>query len=313
MPSACVAYFVWTLLLPAPAQATEYGFSDYVLGYGIPMSGYTPPPGVYFSDTFYLYSAIATTNGNFPFGNITAAGIKVNFITNIAASAWYTDVKILGGTLGFAAAVPVGADTNSAAVSFIGPLGFNRQLNRTDSVDSLGDSAYSASLGWEESEHHWNLALTGFAPTGHYAPNSLAIMSLNRPGFDIKGGYTFLSTETGTELSAAAGITFNLRNTATDYQSGDELHIEAALNQHFPSGLAIGVGGFFYQQITGDYGSGDRVGPFIGRDAGVGPLLAYTLKAGEQEVTFSGKWFHEFDVEHRVRGDIIFASVSFKL
>ena len=142
----------------------------------------------------------------------------------------------------------------------------------------------------------------------HLAPES----TLNWPGFNIKGGYTFLS-ETGTELSAAAGVTFNLRNTATNYQSGDELHIEAALNHHFPFGLAVGAGAIFYQQITGDYGSGARLGSFIGRDAGVGPLLAYTLKAGEQEVTFSGKWFHEFAVRHRVRGDIIFASFSFRL
>ena len=88
----------------------------------------------------------------------------------------------LPGTLGFAVAVPIDSDTNSAAVSFIRPLGFNRQLNRTDLVHSIGDSAYSASLGWEEGEHHWNVALTGFAPTGHCAPNSLAIISLNRPG-----------------------------------------------------------------------------------------------------------------------------------
>jgi hypothetical protein len=153
LPLDYLAYFAGFLLLAQPVQATEYGFGDYGLGYGIPMSGYTPPPGVYFSDTFYLYSASAATNGNFPFGNITAAGIKVNFITNIAATAWYTDVKILGGTLGFAAAVPVGTDTNFAAVSFIGPLGFNRQLNRMDSAVSIGDSAYSASLGWEEGEH----------------------------------------------------------------------------------------------------------------------------------------------------------------
>lgn len=122
LPSAYLA-FAGCLLVPPPTQATEYGFGDFGLGYGIPMSGYTPPPGVYFSDTFYLYSTSAATNLNFPFGNITAAGIKVNFITNIAATAWYTDVKIFGGTLGFAAAVPVGSDTNSAAVSFIGPWG----------------------------------------------------------------------------------------------------------------------------------------------------------------------------------------------
>ncbi len=38
---------------------------------------------------------------------------------------------------------------------------------------------------------------------------------------------------------------FNLRNTATDHQSGDEPQIEAALNQHFPFSLAVGVGGYF--------------------------------------------------------------------
>jgi len=312
-PTACLGFFAASLLFVAPVRATEYGFSDYLLGYGVPMSGYTPPPGIYFSDTFYLYSASAATNGNFPFGNITAAGVKVNFITNLAATAWYTDVKIFGGALGFGALVPVGSDTNSAAVSFIGPMGFNRQLNRTDSVVSIGDSAYTANLGWEAGEHHWNVALIGFAPTGHYAPNSLAIMSLNRPGFDIKGAYTFLSTQTGTEVSGAVGMTFNLVNTATDYKSGDELHVEGALNQHFPFGLAAGVGGYFYQQITSDYGSGDRVGPFRGRVAAVGPLLSYTFKAGEQQVTLSGRWFHEFDVKNRVRGDSIFASLSFPL
>jgi hypothetical protein len=40
-------------------------------------------------------------------------------------------------------------------------------------------------------------------------------MGLNRPGVDIKGAYTFLSGQTGTEVSGAVGMTFNLRNTAT--------------------------------------------------------------------------------------------------
>jgi len=96
---AVLASFTASWIGAQLAQATEYGFGDYALGSGIPMSGYTPPPGIYFSDAFYFYSAIATTNGNFPFGNITTVGVKVNFITNIAATAWYTDVKILGERL----------------------------------------------------------------------------------------------------------------------------------------------------------------------------------------------------------------------
>jgi hypothetical protein len=157
------------------------------------------------------------------------------------------------------------------------------------------------------------VALTGIAPTGKYNPDSLAFMGLNRPAFDIKGGYTFLSMETGTELSAAAGVTFNLPNIATDYLTGTEFHLEAALNQHFPFGLAAGVGGYFYQQLTGDSGSGAVLGPFRGRVAAIGPLLSYTLTVDKQSVTLSGRWFHEFDVKRRVRGDAIFTSLSFPL
>src|SRR5205823_10153987 len=62
LSSICLASCAASLLLAAPTQATEYGFGDYGLGYGIPMSGYTPPPGVYFSDSFYLYSASASKN-----------------------------------------------------------------------------------------------------------------------------------------------------------------------------------------------------------------------------------------------------------
>jgi hypothetical protein len=129
MDSACLAYCAASLFVVAPADAVEYGFGDYGLGYGIPMSGYTQP-GVYFSDSFCLYSGSASKNLSFPFGRLTAIGVTANLITNIAAVAWYTDGKIFGGTLGFAAAIPYGSDTNFAAVSFIGPLGFNRQLNR---------------------------------------------------------------------------------------------------------------------------------------------------------------------------------------
>jgi hypothetical protein len=168
--SACLASCTGSLFLIQPAQATEYGFGDYLLGATIPIAGYTPPPGVYFADTFYLYSASANANVTFPFGSLLAAGVSVNIITNIATVAWYTDTKILGGTLGFAAAVPFGSERTTAGVSFIGASGLNRQLNAADEVTSIGDSAYMASLGWEEGEHHWNLTLTGIAPTREYSP-----------------------------------------------------------------------------------------------------------------------------------------------
>ncbi|MGA7657953.1 MAG: hypothetical protein WCA96_14415 [Methylocella sp.] len=43
------------------------------------------------------------------------------------------------------------------------------------------------------------------------------------------------------EASAALGVTINMINTATNYQSAAEFPFEGALNEHFPFGLAAGA------------------------------------------------------------------------
>lgn len=236
-----------------PARATEYGLGSYLLGYSLPMVGYTPPPGVYFSDTFYLYQGSANPTVNFPLGRNTVAGVSYNFLFDITQVAWVTDVKILGGSLGFAALLPFGGERTSASLSFTGPFGVNWQFGRTASIDALGDSAFAAFVGWEAGQHHWNATLTGFVPTGYYSSTAIAFTGLHRPGLDLKAGYTYLSLQTGIEASAALGVTINAINTATDYQSGAELHFEGALNEHFPNGLAAGVGGYYLPASDGGW------------------------------------------------------------
>ena len=301
-------------LTAAPAHAAEYGLGDYLLGYSIPLIGYTPPAGIYYSNTFYLYSGSASANLKIPLGHQIGAGLTYQFVFNISQISWVTDLKALGGTIGFAALIPYGSEKTLAGVDFTGPLGVNRSLDVSQQVHALGDTAYAAFIGWEAGEHHWNLTLTGFAPTGDYSSTSLAITGLNRPAVDLKAGYTFLSMTTGTEVSAGLGMTINAVNTATNYQSGEELHFEWALNEHLPFGLSAGVGGYFYQQVTNDGGVGDeRLGAFKGRVAAVGPLASYTFKTAESQIVLSARWFHEFDVKNRVRGDSIFASLAFPL
>jgi hypothetical protein len=279
-----------------PAKATEFGFGQYILGLTLPMSGYTPPPGIYFWDTFVLYRAS---------GNLTdSTRVSRDVVANLAIVSWFPDVKLFGADPGFAVTVPV--------------IGKNRvtvNSSRASELAGIGDTEYSAILGWHAGEHHWNVLLTGFAPTGNFEIPSkrLAQTGLNRPALDLRGAYTYLGLQTGLELTGALGLTLNAPNTVTNYQSGEELHFEWAVNQHFPFGLAAGVGGFFYQQVTDDHGSGARFGAFRGRVVGVGPLLSYALKAGAQEVDFSARWFHDFAVQNRVPGDLIYASFIFRL
>jgi hypothetical protein len=42
-------------------------------------------------------------------------------------------------------------------------------------------------------------------------------------------------------------------------------------------------------------------------------FVSDTFKFGEPQFTLSGRWFHEFDVTHRVRSDSIFVLLSFPL
>ncbi|WOJ91389.1 transporter [Methylocapsa polymorpha] len=293
-----------------PSQATEYGLNDYVLGLSMPMSGYTPPPGGYFWDQFYLYHGSGNLYQN-PTAN-TSTRITYNFLADVVTAAWYSDVKILGGTPGVAAVTGIVGFRNTAQTASTNSSGAISLNTSSGEVTSLADTYFSAILGWEAGEHHWNVIVTGFAPTGNYNPNRLAQTGLNRPGLDFRGAYTFLS-QGGTEVSGALGITVNAVNTATNYQSGAELHFEWALNQHLSSGLAAGVGGYYYQQVTNDSGVGDAFGPFRGRVAAVGPMLSYTFTTEKQQVSIGARWFHEFDVQNRVRGDSIFASLSFPL
>ncbi len=286
--AACLA---GSLAAVYPSKAAELGIGEYFLGLTIPMSGYLPPPGIYFSNTFLLYE------GSRP-------ALTANFVADIAQTAYYLDADVFGGTFGFVATIPFFGDSNSVPVSI---------YRQYADISSLADTDYSAVLGWHAGDNNWCFVLTGFVPTGNYNQDRIVQTGLNRPALDFKGAYTFLSQQTGSEFSAGLGVTINALNTATDYQSGAELHFEWALNQHFPFGLAAGVGGYFYQQLTNDYGSGDTLGSFKGRVAAVGPLLSYAFKVDSQEVDLSARWFHEFAAENRTQGDMIYAQLSFRL
>ncbi|MGB6177116.1 MAG: transporter [Methylocella sp.] len=312
MRTACGAIcLAGSLSMVEPANATERGLSEYILGLTLPMSGYTPPPGVYFLDTFVLYQAGGSL---FPaIDSRSSTRVTENFVADIAITAWFPDFKLFGADPGFAVTVPFASNRATANFTEGAPVGPAQRVSLADEIASIADTEYSAILGWHAGEQHWNVILTGFAPTGNFEPNRLSLTGLNRPALDLKGAYTYLGLQTGIEVTGALGLTLNALNTATNYQSGDELHFEWALNQHFPFGLAAGVGGYFDQQVTNDHGSGDQFGPFRGRVAAVGPLLGYTLKAGAQEVDFSARWFHEFAVQNRVPGDLIYASLSFRL
>jgi len=70
----------------------------------------------------------------------------------------------------------------------------------------------------------------------------------------------------------------------------------------------IGVVGYDYRQITGDSGSGDKLGPFMGRVDAIGPGLSYSTVIDKRPVTFDLRYYHEYEFKNRVHGDSTLAS-----
>lgn len=67
---------------------------------------------------------------------------------------------------------------------------------------------------------------------------------------------------------------------------------------------AIGVGavGYAYNQLTGDSGSGAKLGPFKSRVEAIGPQLGYIFPVGEMQGVLNLKGYWEFDAQNRAKG-----------
>ncbi len=109
------------------------------------------------------------------------------------------------------------------------------------------------------------------------------------------------------------GLTSNGENSATDYDSGTECDLEAAVSRFFYSAFSIGLNGYYYQQITDDESPDTTLGGFKGRVLTVGPVATYSLKVGNTAVFTSLKYFREFSVKNRPEGDIVLFQVSVPL
>ncbi|MGB2931084.1 MAG: transporter [Methyloceanibacter sp.] len=59
-----------------------------------------------------------------------------------------------------------------------------------------------------------------------------------------------------------------------------------------------------YQQLTGDTGSGARLGPFKGRVFAVGPHLIYNTVLMRRPVIFNFRNYQEFGAENRFEGNV---------
>jgi hypothetical protein len=287
------------------AYAVEGGASFYLLGGKLPLSGVVPGPGMYFQNDVYIYSGSAGANLDLPLGGEVVANVDAFLAFEAPTLLYVTPWEVLGGRLGFGATLPVGYADIEAQVD-AGPISRSAQ----DDVFTVGDPIGSALLGWDAGKLHWSLGASVNVPIGDYQEGEIANISLNRWVADVTGAVTWLDPALGLDLSTAVGITFNGYNEATDYNSGNEFHLEAGITKIFSPAFLAGLGTYYNHQITDDDGP---LGPFKGRVFALGGFASYTFEAGNRPVTASLKYYREFDVKNRLQGDAAFVTVAMPL
>ena len=247
-------------------------------------------------------------------GNITVnfngslnANVKGNAEPFYLAAPGYTfATPVLGGQANITLGIPYGriSSTVDAVLtgSFGGP-GFSIGRSLTETATGFGDLLPMASLRWNFGVNNFMTYLTGNLTTGVYHSQSIANVGIGHNAIDAGGAYTYFDPKTGREFSATLGFTYNFENTNTNYQNGIDMHLDWGASQFLSKQLQVGLVGYWYQQLSCDSGSGDRVGCFESRVVGIGPQVGYIIPISKEwQGYINVKGYKEFAAEHRPDG-----------
>lgn len=308
------------LIVATAATAEEGGSAHYMPGATASFVDAFPgkPGGIAALDYFTYYDASAPVNRTLPLGGLLASGVDATVYADTLAAIYQAPWEVLRGGLAFGLAVPYVWMEVEAQAQRVGPGGVPGPVFRkSDSDSGIGDlTIYPFMLGWTNVAPDVKLdtRLAIYAPTGNYEAGRLANVGKNYWTFEPGIMASWLSSKIGTEFSLYAGVDFNTANEETDYQSGTSLHFDATLAQHLPLGggfIGVGANAFYYEQISGDSGSGARLGDFEGRTAGIGPVLSYAHKLGQgTDLVAELKWLPELDTSKRMEGDFIWFKLA---
>jgi hypothetical protein len=195
------------------------------------------------------------------------------------------------------------------------------RAGRSDSDNGIGDIEFwPLMLGWAKNDFKYDVRCGIYAPSGAYDSSKLANTGLGYWTIEPEVTFSYMSAKSpwsskiGTEVSLYSGVDFNTENNDTNYTSGTSLHFDLTVAQHLPlwGGFAgIGANAFYYDQITGDSGSGARLGDFKGMTTGVGPVLSYIHPVCDSQLLAELKWLPELDVDKRMKGDYIWFKLGF--
>jgi hypothetical protein len=160
----------------------------------------------------------------------------------------------------------------------------------------------TGSLRWSQGVNNVMTYFTGDIPVGLYNSQQLANLGIEHGAIDAGGGYTYFDPQKGHEFSAVIGATYNLINPSTQYRNGIDAHLDWGASQFLSANLQVGAVGYVYDQVTGDSGSGAKLGPFVSRVIGIGPQIGYLFPVAGMQGYVNLKAYGEFDARNRPSG-----------
>lgn len=278
------------LLLAAGAVQAKEGGDQYPNGAENWFAGAVPPPGNYFINYFgHYHGKLKDGSGND--ANVGGRTPTVDATFDALRFVQVTHRTLLGGSWAWHVIVPVVDQRLDIA-----PLGGK------DGATGLGDITIDPLiLAWHGPEWHYAVGLDINLPTGAYDKNDpRKSIGANYYSAEPLFAVSYLG-HNGWEVSAKFMYNIKTRNKDTDYQSGDEFHMDYLVGKNVGA-WAFGVSGYYLKQVSDDKVGGVKVGPDGNRGQvfAIGPSVKYQTAGGTHLI---GYWQHETEVENRFGGD----------
>jgi hypothetical protein len=301
-------FLIALLSVPQTAHADEGGLQIYVPGvYGSLRLALVPGPGLYYLNLAGYGSIGADIVPN---GGKQWLDLDMWLLVNSFTPVYVTDWKLFGGTYFLGAGVPiVYYNVNAKAVEG------GTEYTPGSPLTSFGLSdiyAIPIGLSWQSKEFHVFIYEGINVPVGKYSLGDPQNIGLNHWSFDTNIGFTWMFPNSPLELDIDLGYTIHTTNTATDYKSGNSVHLDYTLGYDFSEPFAAGISGYYYKQVTGDSGTGATLGDFKGMGVGIGASATYTFSM-DPIIALTVEWIHDLETENRFKGDWVTALLAVQL
>ncbi|MBP7864567.1 MAG: transporter [Acidobacteria bacterium] len=268
-------------------------------------------PGFTFVNIFSAYNGDTGVGREIPIIGTVGLNVEGTAFADCLLLLYTFKPKVLGGQCAALVSLPLAHLTIDA--DLVTPTG---TVHRSQSASGLGDIFFSPfAIGWKVKDCNIGAIMGFYAPTGKYERTNVANLGKNYWTVEPTFYVSYMGHKNMVELSLFTGVDFNTTNNETDYKTGTQWHVEGTVAKHWMTKShaiwGIGANVYYYQQITGDSGTGAKLGDFKGRSFGVGPALSFIKHTKKALIAAEVKWLPELSVENRLKGNSFFGKLAF--